>query len=150
MERLKTFQRPKHRMEWVVERDGVSFYNDSKSSNVHSVIHAVERMDGPIVLIVGGVHKGSSYAPWIEICRGKVRKIVAYGQAAPMMEKELAPHFEFQRMELFADAVECASKAAVRGDTVLLSPGCSSFDQFRNYEERGEVFKRQIWTEKKQ
>lgn len=148
MDRLKTFKKPPHRIEWVAEKDGVAYYNDSKSSNVFSVMHAIKQFEGPIVLIAGGVHKGASYAPWIEQFGSKVKKIVAYGQAAPLMEKELAPFFAFERVDRFSDAVGVAIKEAKKNDIVLLSPGCSSYDQFRNYEERGDAFKREIWIRK--
>ena len=107
-------------------------------------MHAVGRFDGAIVLIVGGVHKGSSYRPWIESFQGKVRKIIAYGQAAPIMEFELAPFFPFQKMDRFADAVKCAKDEAREQEIVLLSPGCSSYDQFKSYEHRGDEFKRLV------
>jgi len=141
---LQTFRKPPHRIEWVAEINGVEYYNDSKSSNVNSVIHAVGRVEGSIVLIVGGLHKGSSYQPWIESFKGRVRKIIAYGQAAPMMEFELAKFFPFQKVDRFADAVKIAKLEAKNQETVLLSPGCSSYDQFQNYEHRGEEFKRLV------
>lgn len=141
---LQTFKKPPHRIEWVAEINGVSYYNDSKSSNVHSVMHAVGRFDGPLVLIIGGLHKGSSYRPWIDHFRGKVRKIVAYGQAAPLMELELASSFPFEIVDRFADAVKKCRIEAKKGETVLLSPGCSSYDQFASYEHRGDEFKRLV------
>ncbi len=141
---LQTFKKPPHRIEWVAEINGVSYYNDSKSSNVHSVMHAVGRFEGPLVLIIGGLHKGSSYRPWIESFQGKVRKIVAYGQAAPLMELELASSFPFEKVDRFADAVKKSRLEAKKGETVLLSPGCSSYDQFPSYEHRGDEFKRLV------
>jgi len=141
---LQTFRKPPHRIEWVAEIDGVSYYNDSKSSNVHSVMHAVERLEGPLVLIVGGLHKGSSYLPWVNPFRGKVKKVIAYGQAAPLMELELRGELPFQKVDRFADAVKLAHMDAKKPETVLLSPGCSSYDQFTSYEHRGEEFKRLV------
>ncbi|MBX7067292.1 MAG: UDP-N-acetylmuramoyl-L-alanine--D-glutamate ligase [Parachlamydiales bacterium] len=141
---LSTYKKPSHRIEWVAEIDGVSYYNDSKSSNIHSVMHAIGRMEGDIVLIIGGVHKGSSYKAWIEPFRGKVRQIIAYGKAAPIMEYELAPYFPFVGVDRFADAVKLAKQMAKKQETVLLSPGCSSYDQFENYEQRGDEFKRLV------
>lgn len=141
---LQSFKKPPHRIEWVAEIGGVAYYNDSKSSNIHSVMHAVERLNGPIVLIIGGLHKGSSYRPWIEKFGGKVRQIIAYGQAAPIMEYELAPHFPLQKIDRFADAVKWAKQTAKTQEIVLLSPGCSSYDQFENYEQRGEEFKQLV------
>jgi UDP-N-acetylmuramoylalanine--D-glutamate ligase len=141
---LETFKRPAHRIEWVAEIGEVSYYNDSKASNIHAVLHAVEQFAGPLVLIVGGLHKGSSYKPWIEPLKGKVRKVIAYGQAAPLMELELASSLPFQKVEKFADAVKLAKIEAKQKDTVLLSPGCSSYDQFESFEKRGEEFKRLV------
>jgi UDP-N-acetylmuramoylalanine--D-glutamate ligase len=144
LQSLQTFKKPPHRIEWVAEIEGVAYYNDSKSSNVDSVIHAVSRFDGPLVLIVGGVHKGSSYRPWVEKFKGKVRAIIAYGKAAPIIEYELGRDFPVQVIDRFADAVKWAKKEAKKQETVLLSPGCSSYDQFENYEQRGESFKRLV------
>jgi UDP-N-acetylmuramoylalanine--D-glutamate ligase len=139
---LQTYKKPPHRIEWVAKINGVSYYNDSKSSNIHSVMHAVSRFKEPLVLIVGGVHKGSSYRPWIETFEGKVRKIIAYGQAAPIMEYELGKVFDFSQTTRFADAVHLARVEAKNNEVVLLSPGCSSYDQFQSYEHRGDEFKR--------
>lgn len=141
---LETFRKPAHRIEWVADLSGVSYYNDSKSSNIDSVMHAMALFKGPIVLIVGGVDKGASYFPWVEAFKGKVKKIVAYGQASLKIEKELADHFPFIRVHTLEEAVKKAGAEAQENDTVLLSPGCSSFDQFRNYEHRGEEFKRLV------
>lgn len=144
---LSTYKKAPHRIEWVAEINGVSYYNDSKSSNIHSVMHAVERIEGEIVLIVGGVHKGSSYKPWINSFQGKVRHIIAYGKAAPIMDYELSPYFPLSQIDRFADAVKLAKSFAKKKETVLLSPGCSSYDQFENYEQRGDTFKRLVREE---
>ncbi len=141
---LTTYKKPPHRIEWVAEIDGVAYYNDSKSSNIHSVLHAVKQMEGKLVLIIGGVHKGSSYKPWIEPFQGKVRQIIAYGMAAPIMNDELSPHFPFVRVDRFRDAVKLAKQMAGQKEIVLLSPGCSSYDQFESYERRGDEFKRLV------
>lgn len=141
---LKSYKKPRHRIEWVAEINKVAYYNDSKSSNIHSVLHAVERMEGQIILIVGGVHKGSSYKSWIEPFQGKVKLIIAYGKAAPIMEYELASHFPFVGVDRFGCAVRCAKQMAKENEIVLLSPGCSSYDQFENYEQRGDEFKRLV------
>lgn len=138
---LESFRKPPHRIEWVADVGGVSYYNDSKSSNIDSVMHAIRLFQRPIVLIAGGVDKGASYCPWISCFEGKVKKIVAYGQASVKMERELAVAFPFQRVETLRDAVLCAIAEAKSQEIVLLSPGCSSYDQFRNYEERGRRFK---------
>lgn len=141
---LQSYKKAAHRIEWVAEINEVTYYNDSKSSNIHSVIHAVERMNSSIVLIVGGVHKGASYKAWVEPFQGKVRQIIAYGKAAPIVEYELSRHYPISTVDRFADAVKLAKLVARKYETVLLSPGCSSYDQFENYEQRGEAFKRLV------
>ena len=138
---LRTFKKPAHRIEWLGEMNGVHYYDDSKGTNIDAVMHAVALFEGPIVLIIGGVDKGASYMPWVKSLRGKVRLMVAYGQAADKMETELKAHFPFVKTGLFADAVRRAKQEAKRGEVVLLSPGCSSFDQHKNYAHRGEEFK---------
>jgi UDP-N-acetylmuramoylalanine--D-glutamate ligase len=152
---LEDFRKPPHRIEWVAEIGGAAYYNDSKSSNLHSALHAVSLFEGNIVLIAGGQDKGSSYQPWIEPFRKKVKRLIAYGMAAPKMEAELSGSLPFERVGPFEEAVRRARDAAGDGDVVLLSPGCSSYDQFRSFEQRGDEFKRIVkemereWTEKK-
>ncbi len=141
---LKTFQKPAHRIEWVGDIDGVHYYNDSKGTNIDAVMHAMALFDGPVVLILGGVDKGASYRPWIDPFRGKVKKMIAYGEAAGKMEEELSSSFAFERVKTMDEAVRLAKKEAAAHDVVLLSPGCSSYDQFRNYAERGDTFKRLV------
>ena len=147
-EALKTFQRPPHRIEWVAEIDGVRYYNDSKSSSVESVMHALKRLAGPTILIVGGTDKGASYRPWAAAFRGKVKQVIAYGKAAEKIEQDLAGAVPLVRVGPFAEAVDLACKAANQEDTVLLSPGCSSYDQFTNFEHRGNVFRELIMKRK--
>lgn len=147
---LASFQKPPHRIEWVAEIGGTVYYNDSKSSNIDSVMHAVNLLDGPIVLIAGGTDKGSSYAPWVECFKGKVKQIIAYGLAASKMERELAQDFQIEKRGPFKEAILTAYLIAKERDTVLLSPGCSSYDQFKSYEERGNVFKQTVKELKKQ
>jgi len=143
-EAYKTFCLPPHRMEKLFQIDGVNYYNDSKSSNVESVMYAVKALNGKIILIVGGTDKGASYAPWISCFEGKVKEIVAYGLAREKIGKEMGEKFPITMVEPFADAVEIASNLAKEGDTILLSPGCSSYDQFRNFEHRGDTFRELI------
>jgi UDP-N-acetylmuramoylalanine--D-glutamate ligase len=139
---LKTFKKPAHRIEFVDVIDGVSYYDDSKGTNVDAVIRAVEAMKGPVLLIVGGVDKGASYAPWESISfRQKIKAIFAIGQAAPRISAELSKLFKVERMPSLEEAVRCAKESAAEGDNVLLSPACASFDMFRDYGHRGEVFK---------
>jgi len=139
---LKTFKAPPHRIEWAGEINGVTFYNDSKATNVESVIHAVHTLSGPIILIVGGLDKGSSYLPWIDVFKGKVKCLYAIGIAAKKIKQELESNFNVILADSLFDAVQRAYQVAVKKDQILLSPGCASFDSFRNYEHRGEEFKK--------
>lgn len=137
---LETFKIPPHRIEWVAEVEGVNYYDDSKGTNVDAVIQAVSSMSGPVVLIAGGVDKGSSYRVWLEPFKDRIKHIVTLGQAAPKMAQELSPFFPVTHVESLERAVEKAAQIATQGDCVLLSPGCSSFDMFRDYAHRGETF----------
>lgn len=139
-----TFVKPHHRIEYVLRHVGVDYYDDSKGTNIDAVVRAVEFLDGPIVLIAGGVDKGAPYTPWISAFKGKVKTIFAIGEAAPKMESQLSQAFTFKRCPTLEDAVQEASKAAVKGDKVLLSPGCSSYDMFRDYAHRGQEFQRLV------
>jgi UDP-N-acetylmuramoylalanine--D-glutamate ligase len=140
----KTFQKPRHRIEFVEEIDGVSFYDDSKGTNIDAVIKAVDTMKGSVILIAGGVDKGASYLPWKEHFLGKVKQIIAMGEAAKKIAQELNPYFNVTLADSLSSAVTTAATAASRGDVVLLSPGCSSFDMFRDYVHRGEEFQRYV------
>ena len=150
---LSCFRRPPHRIEFVEEWEGIQFYNDSKATNIDSVRYAVRDLEGPILLLAGGVDKGASYRPWVVDFGGKVKRIVAFGQAASKIENELKGEIPVDRAENMQEAISSAVRKAERGTKILLSPGCSSFDQFRNYEHRGEEFCRmvreKIWIEKK-
>ena len=141
---LETFRKPPHRIQFIREVDGISFFDDSKGTNIDAVIHAVMAMKGQVVLIVGGVDKGASYLPWKEPFAGKVKQIIAIGAAAKKIYQEMHPHFNIKLADSLAMAVEAAVSCAERGDSVLLSPGCSSYDMFRNYAHRGEEFQHQV------
>ncbi|MBS0653413.1 MAG: UDP-N-acetylmuramoyl-L-alanine--D-glutamate ligase [Verrucomicrobia bacterium] len=143
---LSTFKKPHHRIEFVADIEGVHFYDDSKGTNIDAVIRAVQTMKGPVILIAGGVDKGSSYLAWKEAFCGKVKRIVAIGQAAPKIFRELSPFFEMEIVGSLSAAVEASLRHAVKGDHVLLSPGCSSFDMFRDYAHRGEEFQRTVFS----
>ena len=150
---LETFRKPAHRIEFVGEWNGIAFYNDSKATNIDSVMHAVGLFEGPIILLAGGVHKGASYQPWLKAFQGKVVRIVAFGQAASIMEEDLKADLPIERVDTLENAIVRAVEKAAPPVSVLLSPGCSSFDQFRNYEHRGNEFKRiveeKVWIERK-
>jgi UDP-N-acetylmuramoylalanine--D-glutamate ligase len=143
---LETFQKPPHRIEFVREIEGVSFFDDSKGTNIDAVIQAVKVMKGPVILIAGGVDKGASYFPWKEQLTGKVKQIIAIGAAASKIYSELHAFFNIQLADSLASAVNIAASDARKGDCVLLSPGGSSYDMFHNYAHRGEEFQRHVYS----
>jgi UDP-N-acetylmuramoylalanine--D-glutamate ligase len=137
---LADFSTLPHRMEFVAERRGVSYIDDSKGTNVAAVVEALAAARPPVILIAGGVDKGGTYEPLRAAIGEKVRLLILIGAARETMRVALEGSTEIQMAETLAEAVGIASAAARRGDTVLLSPACSSFDQFRNYAERGRIF----------
>jgi UDP-N-acetylmuramoylalanine--D-glutamate ligase len=145
---LETFKKPAHRIEFVATIDGVDYFNDSKGTNIDATIKAVEAMTKNVILIAGGVDKGSSYAPWKKSFAGKVKQVFAIGQAAAKIAQELRPEFEVEIVPTLQDAVECSRSRAKCGETVLLSPGCSSYDMFKDYAHRGDEFKKFVLEEK--
>ncbi|MEP7066261.1 MAG: UDP-N-acetylmuramoyl-L-alanine--D-glutamate ligase [Gemmatimonadota bacterium] len=142
-EGLRSFRPPPHRLEMVGERGGVLWINDSKATNISSTQVAVDGMTRPTVLLLGGRHKGEPYTSLADGLRRHVRTVLAYGEAAPIIEKDLEGVVPVERMDRdFAEVVARARAIAKPGDVVLLSPACSSYDMFRNYEERGAAFRR--------
>ncbi|MFH5886022.1 UDP-N-acetylmuramoyl-L-alanine--D-glutamate ligase [Halalkalibaculum sp. DA3122] len=144
-ESLKTFEGVEHRLELVRTVDGVRYINDSKATNINAVWYALDSYDMPMVLILGGRDKGNDYRDLIEQIREKVHTIVAIGEAQHKIEQQLgtvAPNFELANT--LPEAVKIGQQYAKRGEIVLLSPACSSFDMFDNYEHRGEVFKKAV------
>jgi len=140
----QTFQKPRHRIEFVREWEGITFFDDSKGTNLDAVMRAVETFTQPLILIAGGVDKGAPYLPWIQSFKGKVTTIFALGEAAEKIEKELGDAFSVNRVATLEQAVWQSAQVAKRGDVVLLSPGCASYDMFRNYAHRGEEFQRLV------
>lgn len=130
-----------HRLEELGTFRGIRFVNDSKATNVSSTSHAVDSFREPVILIMGGRHKGEPYTGLIPIMQNKVKHLVVIGEAAPLIERDLSEAVETSRATDLESAFHTALKHASSGDVVLLSPGCSSFDMFENYEERGETFR---------
>lgn len=139
---LATFKKPSHRIELIRQIDGVAFFDDSKGTNIDAVIHAVQAMPSSVYLIAGGVDKGASYLPWRDAFSGRVKEIFVLGQAAEKIRQELGPFFKVTKVSSLSQAVALAAEKAESGDSVLLSPGCSSFDMFRDYAHRGEEFQK--------
>ena len=142
-ESMATFQGVPHRLEFVREVDGVRYFNDSKATNVNAAWYALESFSERIVLIAGGRDKGNDYDPLRGLVRRKVRGLVAIGEGADKIVAELGPETGTAvKSASLAEAVQTARLIAKPGDIVLLSPACASFDQFENYEDRGDTFKR--------
>ncbi len=138
---MATFVRPPHRLEFVRSIFGITYINDSKATSVDAVIKAVTAIKGPIILIAGGVDKGGAFHDWLPHFKGKVVRVFALGAASSRIAAELEEEIVVEPIASMEAAVIGASKMAKAGDTVLLSPGCSSYDQFRDYQHRGEVFR---------
>jgi UDP-N-acetylmuramoylalanine--D-glutamate ligase len=140
---LETFQPLPHRLEPVRELERVRWVNDSKATNVASTTVALQAMHGGFVLIAGGRDKGEDItllAPLLSDCR----RLIAYGEAAQRFQDELGDAVDLTMVGPLEDAVRTARDVAQPGDAVLLSPACSSFDQFLHYEARGDAFKQMV------
>lgn len=133
-----------HRMVLVRELGGVNWYDDSKGTNVGSVVKSLAGLDAPVTLIAGGKDKGGDYAPLAPSVRGKVAHLILIGEAADRMQEAFSGMTDILRVATLEEAVQRAHRITVSGGSVLLSPGCSSFDMFRSYAERGEIFCRAV------
>ena len=141
---LKTFKNVPHRLELVHEVDGVRFINDSKATNVDAVYYALEGLQKPIIWIAGGIDKGNDYHSITHLVREKVKHLICIGTDNKSLLKafeNVVPITEISSMEI---AVGLASEMSEPGELVLLSPACSSFDRFKNYEDRGDQFKKAV------
>jgi UDP-N-acetylmuramoylalanine--D-glutamate ligase len=138
---VKSFAGVEHRLEFVSEIAGVRYYNDSKATNVDAAIKALEAFPGRVLIILGGKDKGSDYTALQQPLREKAVLALLIGAAAAKIESQIAGSIAIEGAETLDRAVEIAAHAARPGDVVLLAPACASFDQFRNYEHRGQVFK---------
>jgi UDP-N-acetylmuramoylalanine--D-glutamate ligase len=138
---LRAFGGVEHRIEHAGSVGGVAFVNDSKSTNIDSLRVALCSFDTPVVLIAGGRGKGSDYAVLADLVRERVKAMVTIGEDAPLLEAAFGGLVPAERAGNMADAVRKAVALAAPGGTVLLSPGCASFDMFDNFEHRGRVFK---------
>lgn len=144
-ETLKSFRGVEHRLEFVAEKSGVRYYNDSKATNVDSTYVALDsfKME-KVILIAGGKHKGSSYTPLKALVEARVKSLVLIGQAADIIANDLGDVTHVQRAASMQEAVEISKQTAQSGDVVLLSPACASYDMFKNYEDRGRQFKKAV------
>ncbi len=142
-EALLAFRAVEHRIEYVTEKRGVRFYNDSKGTNPDAAIRAIEAMDRPTCLIGGGYDKDSAYENWIRAFDGKVKTLVLIGQTREKIaaEAEACGFTEYVFADSLEEAVNLCYERAENGDAVLLSPACASWGMFPNYEVRGKMFK---------
>lgn len=141
---FKEFKGIEHRMELVTEINGVKFINDSKATTVDSAIWALNNIRTPIVLIAGGKHKGVDYSAIVDLARKKVREVILIGEAKDKIRSAFRGAFSLDEASDMQEAVRKAYQKAKPGDSVLLSPMCSSFDMFSSFEERGSVFKNAV------
>ena len=141
---LRAFTAVEHRIEFVRERSGVRYYNDSKGTNTDAAIQALKAMPGPVLLIGGGYDKHASYDDWVKLFPGKVKYLILLGETRDKIA-ECCKKYGFTDI-MYADdmdeAVKDCASYADEGDYVLLSPACASWDMFRDYEQRGEIFKK--------
>jgi UDP-N-acetylmuramoylalanine--D-glutamate ligase len=135
-----TFKKAPHTLEHVTTINGISFIDDSKGTNLDAVIRAVQSVPGRIFLIAGGVHKGESYHRWIDVFKERVQHVFAIGASSELIQKDIGHTCPVTICSSLQEAVLAASKSAKPQDTVMLSPGCSSFDMFKDYKERGQKF----------
>lgn len=143
---IEEFHGLEHRLEFVREKNGVLYYNDSKGTNVGAVVKSVASFQGPVILLAGGIDKGGNYRVLEEEIRAKVKKLVLFGAAKEIIRGALGHLTETVVVATLEEAVLEAARSAHRGDVVLLSPACSSFDMFQNYAERGKIFKNLVWN----
>lgn len=141
---FENFGGVEHRLELVEELNSVSFYNDSKATNIDSASRALQAFSEPLVVIMGGLDKGADFATLRPLMAGKVKLLILLGSASDKISKALSGTVETTAVSDMMEAVERAYHAAVPGDAVLLSPGCASFDMFEDFEHRGRVFKQAV------
>jgi UDP-N-acetylmuramoylalanine--D-glutamate ligase len=142
---IDSFRGVPHRLEYVRKKDGVYFFNDSKATNVGSVLKSLSAFKrSPIILIAGGRDKDMDFSPLAELVRKRCKLVILLGEAKEKLNRVLGDHSETYLVGTFEEAVLLAYQKSRSGDIILLSPGCASYDMFRNYEERGDYFKKLV------
>lgn len=143
-EAVSTFKGVRHRLEFIREVRGIKFYNDSKATSVDATLKALEALPGPLWVILGGLDKGGSYLPLAPQLKLKAKAALLIGSAAALIEKELKDLTHIDICGTLETAIHSAVNQAQPGDTVLLAPACASYDQFKSYEHRGDVFRQLV------
>jgi UDP-N-acetylmuramoylalanine--D-glutamate ligase len=141
---MKEFEGLEHRLELVRELDGVKYINDSKGTNVGAVVKSVESFREPLVLIAGGRDKAGDFYALRELVSQKVKAVILIGEASGKIKDALGDVTDTRMAKDLAEAVTMSRQMAKKGDVVLLSPACASFDMFRDYEDRGRQFKKLV------
>ncbi|MBU5438177.1 UDP-N-acetylmuramoyl-L-alanine--D-glutamate ligase [Tissierella sp. MSJ-40] len=149
---LRTFPGVEHRIEFVSSIDGINFYNDSKGTNPDASIKAIEAINSPIILIAGGLDKGSDFGEYISSFNGKVKALILLGQTkekikSSALDKGYKNIFTVESME---EAVNLSYELGDKGDNVLLSPACASWDMYKSFEDRGKDFKKVVYSLKEE
>jgi UDP-N-acetylmuramoylalanine--D-glutamate ligase len=141
---INTFKSLPHRLEKIAFKLDYIFYNDSKATNLHATCAAIDSLESNIVLILGGIDKNNTDFSVLKKYQNKIQKIILYGESRNFINEQIADYFDIYSYKNFGEAVNKSIKVAQDKNTVLLSPACASFDQFKNYEERGNYFKKII------
>jgi UDP-N-acetylmuramoylalanine--D-glutamate ligase len=138
---VRNFKAVEHRLEPVAEIGGVSFFNDSKATNVDATIKALEAFESGVILILGGRDKGGDFKALSRLLQERAKSVILLGEASDKIRTQLAGTVPMAQAHSMDDAVKLAFQQAAPGNTVLLAPACASFDMFQNYEHRGREFK---------
>lgn len=140
LEALRQFRGLAHRMQWVAEHQGISWFNDSKATNVGATLAALQGLPGKVILLAGGDGKAADFSELKAVVAQKTRAVVLFGKDAPLIEQALEQVVPVRVVKDLEQAVKLAKQHAQAGDTILLAPACASFDQYKNYEQRGDHF----------
>jgi len=141
---FEQFKGVEHRLEWIRQVNGVDFVNDSKSTTAQASVWALERLESPVIMICGGRDKNIDFSVLKPLVEKKVKKMIAIGEAKAKIKETFQDTVNVEQCGALQDAVLSAWGESVGGDTILLSPMCASFDMFRNFEERGQAFRRLV------
>jgi UDP-N-acetylmuramoylalanine--D-glutamate ligase len=141
---VESFRGVPHRLEYIRRKDGVSFYNDSKATNVASVMRSLNSFNAPLILIAGGRDKDQDFAPLVDLVKKRVKNLILVGEAKEKINRIIGDFSETFLVGTFEEAVLLAYQKSRSGDIILLAPACASYDMFKSFEERGDYFKKLV------